>query len=146
MFKTLCLSKLKPTPLRPMACRYCSPSYRNLRWVSVYTWDVTSDHSDPEWSADHGCPDLPIPDISANFAALWEGMQLVARENQDGARRIREAIWIKQTPYNMNRDGGAYQLSDIYDEAIAKTTTSGAQKIGGLLQSANQRPRKMSEL
>ena len=46
----------------------------------------------------------------------------------------------------MNRDGGAYQLSDIYDAVIAKTTTSGDRKIGGLLQSANQRPRKMSEL
>ena len=42
----------------------------------------------------------------------------------------------------MNRDRGAYQLSDIYDVAIAKTTTSGDQKIGGLLQ----RPRKMCEL
>ena len=30
--------------------------------------------------------------------------------------------------------------------AIAKTTTSGDQKISGSLQSANQRPRKMSEL
>ena len=37
-------------------------------------------------------------------------------------------------------------LSDIYDAVIAKTTTSGDRKIGGLLQSANQRPRKMSEL
>ena len=45
----------------------------------------------------------------------------------------------------MNRDGGAYQLSDIYD-AVTDNTTSGDQKIGGLLQSANQRPRKMSEL
>ena len=66
MFKKLCcLSKLKPTLLRSMACQNngcCSPSYRNLRWVSVYTWDDTPDpdHSDPEWSADHGCPDLPI--------------------------------------------------------------------------------------
>ena len=68
------------------------------------------------------------------------------RESQDSARRIREAIWIKRTPNNMNRDGGAYQLSDIYDAVIAKTTTSGDWKIGGLLQSANQRPRKMSEL
>ena len=59
-----------------MACRYCSPSYRNLRWVSVYTWDDTSDHSDPEWSADHGCPDLPIPDFSAKIAALISGVAL----------------------------------------------------------------------
>ena len=49
-----------------MACQNngcCSPSYSNLCWVSVYTWDDTPDpdHSDPEWSADHGCPDLPIP-------------------------------------------------------------------------------------
>ena len=38
-----------------------------------------------------------------------------------------------------------YQLSNIYDTAIAKTT-SGDRKIGGLLQSVNQRPRKMSQL
>ena len=81
-----------------------------------------------------------------NHVIDWEGTRLVARESQDNARRIREAIWIKRTPNNMNRDGGAYQLSDIYDAVIAKTTTSGERKIGGLLQSANQRPRKMSEL
>ena len=81
-----------------------------------------------------------------NHVIDWEGTRLVARESQDSARRIREAIWIKRTPNNMNRDGGAYQLSDIYDAVIAKTTTSGDRKIGGLLQSANQRPRKMSEL
>ena len=41
----------------------------------MYVWDVTSDHSDPEWSADHGCPDFLIPDISANFAALRHGAE-----------------------------------------------------------------------
>ena len=46
----------------------------------------------------------------------------------------------------VNRYGGAYHLFDIYDAVIAKTTTSGDQNIGGSLQSANQRPRKMSEL
>ena len=46
----------------------------------------------------------------------------------------------------MNRDGGAYQLSDIYEAAIAKTTISGDREIGCLVQSANQRPRKMSVL
>ena len=46
----------------------------------------------------------------------------------------------------MDRDGGAYQLSDIYDTVIAKTTTSGDRKISGSLQSANQRSGKMSEL
>ena len=40
-------------------------------------------------------------------------------------------MWIKHTPNNMNRDGGAYQLSYIYDAAIGKTTTSGDQKFGG---------------
>ena len=35
-------------------------------------------------------------------------------------------------------------LYHIYDAAIAKTTSSD-RKIGGLLQSANQRLRKMSE-
>ena len=46
----------------------------------------------------------------------------------------------------MNRDGGAYQLSDIYDAVIAKTTASGDRKISGSLQFANQRPMKMYEL
>ena len=81
-----------------------------------------------------------------NHVIDWEGTRLVARESQDSARRFREAIWIKRTPNNMIRDGGAYQLSDIYDAVIAKTTTSGDRKIGGLLQFANQRPTKMSEL
>ena len=57
------LSKLKPTLLRSMACQNngcCSPSYRNLRWVSVYMWDDTPDPDHSKWSADHGCPDLPI--------------------------------------------------------------------------------------
>ena len=76
----------------------------------------------------------------------WEGTRLVARENHDSAQRIREAIWIKRTPNNMNRDWVAYQLSDIYDAAIDKTATPGNQKFGGLLQSANQRPRKMFEI
>ena len=71
-FKTLCcLSKLKPTPLRPMACPYCSPSYRNLRWVSVYTWDVVP--------SDRPIMAVPIfrssdPRFPANFAALVVGM------------------------------------------------------------------------
>ena len=83
-----------------------------------------------------------------NHVIDWEGTRLVAtcRESQDSARRIRKAISIKRTPNNRNRDGGAYQLSDIYDAVIAKTSSSGDWKISGLLQSANQRPRKMAEL
>ena len=43
--------------------------------------------------------------------------------------------------YIPDRDASAYQLSDIYDK-----TASGDQKIDGLLQFANQRLLKMSEL
>lgn len=47
----------------------------------------------------------------------------------------------------MSRDkGGVYQISDRYEAVIAKTTTTGDQKICGLLQSANSRLRKISEL
>ena len=60
-----------------------------------------------------------------NHVINWEGTRLVARESQDLSRRIREAIWIKRTPHNMNRDGGAYQLSDIYDGAITRTSRLG---------------------
>ena len=72
-----------------MACQNnscCSPSYRNLRWVSVYTWDDTSHHSNPEWSADHWSSDLPIfdPDISANFTALsWDSRKILYRGSFD---------------------------------------------------------------
>ena len=63
-----------------------------------------------------------------NHVIDWEGRRLVARESHDQNRRIREAIWIKRTQNNMNRDGGAYQLSDIYEIAISKLTTSANRK------------------
>ena len=93
MFKTLCcLSKLKPTPLRPMACRYCSPSYRNLCWVSVYTWDVTSDHSDPNWSADHGWPDgQPFSD-PRYFRSTSQHYPMMCRGTDQGPVSERVAI------------------------------------------------------
>ena len=46
-----------------------------------------------------------------NHGIDWEGMRLVARESQDSARKIREAIWITRTPNNMNRDGGGGHTS-----------------------------------
>ena len=55
----------------------------------------------------------------------WEGARMLAREDQDMARRVKEAIWIKRTPTNMNRDGGAYQLSGAYDAVIARYSSSG---------------------
>ena len=64
-----------------------------------------------------------------NHIIDWESTRLIARESHDQARRIREAIWIRKTPCNMNRDGGAYQLSDIYSSAIAKSATRGDRKI-----------------
>ena len=41
-----------------------------------------------------------------NHVINWEGTRLIARESQDLNRCIKEAIWIKRTPHNMNRDGG----------------------------------------
>ena len=66
-----------------------------------------------------------------NHVIDWKGTRLIARESRNCTSRIREAIRIKRTPNNMNRDGGAYQLSDICDTAIAKTTTPGDGQIGG---------------
>ena len=70
---------------------------------------------------------------------------LIGRLNELPMLNYYISLWIKRTPNNMNRDGGAYHLSDIY-EAIARPTTYSDQKIGGLFQSANQCLRKMSEL
>ena len=66
-----------------------------------------------------------------NHVINWEGTWLVARESQDLNRRIREAIWIKRTPHNMNRDGGggAHQLSDIYDATITRVSCLGDLSI-----------------
>lgn len=61
----------------------------------------------------------------------WEGVRIVAREDQDMARRIREAIWIKRTPDNMNRDGGAYQLSGAYDAVIARSSSGDIHPLVG---------------
>ena len=60
-----------------------------------------------------------------NHVINWEGTRLIARESQDLNRCIKEAIWIKRTPHNMNRDGGAHQLSDIYDAAITRASCLG---------------------
>ena len=52
--------------LRSMSCRYyvyCSPSYRNLRWVCLYVYIREMPlpiFSDADKSADLSAPDLPI--------------------------------------------------------------------------------------
>ena len=58
------------------------------------------------------------------------------KEQDKKTRWIKEAIWIKTRDTNMNRDGGMYMLSHLYDPLIktipgpekttsGKTTTSG---------------------
>ena len=61
------------------------------------------------WLADALCErvyDCPSNFWPSFFVINWEGTRLVARESQDLNRRIREAISIKRTPHNMNRDSG----------------------------------------
>ena len=62
-----------------------------------------------------------------NHIIDWDGTRLVERENQEFTRKIRESIWIKKTPNNLNRDTGNYQLSGIYDAVIAKLATQQAR-------------------
>ena len=47
-----------------------STSWKCLEAIGILRYINMWHYSDPAWSADHGWPDLPIPDISANFAAL----------------------------------------------------------------------------
>ena len=39
--------------------------------------------------------------------------------------QVREAIWIRRTPENMNRDEGAYQLSNIFNPIITTAPPGG---------------------
>ncbi len=39
--------------------------------------------------------------------------------------QVREAIWIRRTPESMNRDEGAYQLSNIFNPIITTAPPGG---------------------
>lgn len=60
-----------------------------------------------------------------NHVINWEAAKVIDKEGDREKRVIKEAIWIKRSSPVMNRDEGAYQLSSIYSQLLAVTTSSG---------------------
>ena len=58
-----------------------------------------------------------------NHVPNWKGASILTREDVWKKRSIREAIWIRRHPNNMNRDEGGYKLSRVYDNIIRQTGT-----------------------
>ncbi len=55
----------------------------------------------------------------------WEGAQPLDRESDKYKRWIREAVWIRKKSPTMNRDKGAYQLSQVWTVLLTTTPPSG---------------------
>ena len=48
----------------------------------------------------------------------WDSAKLVERESNWKVRGIKEAIWIRKTPNNINRDEGRHTLPHLYDDLL----------------------------
>ena len=58
--------------------------------------------------------------MRTNHVIDWEGAKVLDHENYVRSRQVREAIWIRRSsPAVLNRDQGAYQLSQVYNQLIA---------------------------
>ena len=53
-----------------------------------------------------------------NHEIDWEGAKVIDKEGHKRKRHVREAIWIRRTEKNMNRDEGNYELAHVYDDVI----------------------------
>ena len=98
---------------------------QHVRTRSTRTHDHHVQHSSA--ITDHVQQTNHQPDI--------ENTAIVARENDDTKRRIKECIWIRKT-VNMNRDEGNYQLPHIYDDILKliPSKKGGPDSDAGLLE------------
>ena len=65
--------------------------------------------------------------IKENHIINWAEAKAIDKERFQGARTVREAIWIRRTDKTMNRDEGAYQLARGYDCLTAMPSISQLQ-------------------
>ena len=56
--------------------------------------------------------------MQLNHVIDWESAKMIERESDKMVRGIKEAIAIRKTPANMNRDEGRYMLSHLYDDLL----------------------------
>ena len=63
-----------------------------------------------------------------NHTIDWDKVMFPAKEPQWKMRGIQEAIHIfKSRPNTLNRDGGRYQLSNVYSKLLPAATTTRLQ-------------------
>jgi hypothetical protein len=65
--------------------------------------------------------------IQENHIPDWTNTKVLSKETNNTARKIREAIWIRKKK-NINRDQGAYHLSQLYNGIL---TQRGPHNGGG---------------
>ena len=68
-----------------------------------------------------------------NHIVEWAGTKFIDRDSDWRRRGIKEAIWLRKTKDNMNRDEARYRLSHIYDNLLKSDTGRG--RGGGTHQS-----------
>ena len=56
--------------------------------------------------------------MQLNHVMDWDSAKLVEKEADWTVRGIKEAINIRKTPSNMNRDQGRYMLSHLYNDLL----------------------------
>ena len=64
--------------------------------------------------------------MRTNHVINWEGAKVLDHENYVRSRQVREAIWIRRNSKSViNRDQGAYQLSQVYNQLITAPSGGG---------------------
>ncbi|KAK2157858.1 hypothetical protein NP493_1847g00032 [Ridgeia piscesae] len=53
-----------------------------------------------------------------NHIKGWEGAKIIDKEPNKRTRQVKEAIWIRKTKTQMNRDEGKYEIPHVYDDVI----------------------------
>jgi len=56
--------------------------------------------------------------VQQNHVISWNNAKVLQKECDSRARHIRESIWIRKSPKNMNRLEGAHYLSHVYDTLL----------------------------
>ena len=56
--------------------------------------------------------------LQSNHIMDWDSAKIVQREENWFVRGVKESIWIRKTPDNINRDEGRHILPHLYDDLL----------------------------
>ena len=75
---------------------------------------------------EHSRPSSPVGEHSANFQhdIDWEGVKVLDKEDNWFRQGVKEAINIKQTSSDLNRDRGRHHLPSAHDRVISSRDSS----------------------